>query len=222
MCMSTTKKIISAISREKNSNNSQLRKQGKLPANLFGLQQPSQSILLDRKEFSSHVREEGESRLFYVSLEKKEIPVLIDEIQVHPVTEEIVHATLQKVNLKEKVEATISVELINEPEIKDATIILTRQEVDVEALPADLPENILVDASSLANIGDELHWNNTNLDTSKVKLLLEDEDLSQPLAIVQEIKEEVEDVAPVTEGAETPEGEVASEEQPTEPKAENQ
>lgn len=207
--MTKQKTIFSGVARSNSEKLSTARAAGKLPANLFGLKQDSQAILLDNKIFSKHLNQEGDAGLIYVEVEGAEIPVLIDEVQKNPLTSALLHVALKRVNLKEKIVSAVPVEMINVQEIKEATIILTTQEVEVEAYPADLPEAIIVDASTLTEVGQEVGWDDiTSFDRSKVKLMLSEEELVQPVALVQEVKEEVVEEVPA-------EGEAVEGETPT-------
>lgn len=190
--MTKQKKIFTSEIRNKQTSNSSLRLEKKLPANVYGLKQPSQTITLDSTLFAKHLLSEGDSGLIYVEVGGVEVPVLIDETQRHPVTGELLHVTLQRVNLKEKIVAAVPLEMINENEIKEAIVLLTRQEVEVEALPSDLPDQITVDASSLTEVGAELHWDAVDFDRQKVKIMLSEEEMQQPLVLVQAVQEEKE------------------------------
>lgn len=199
---------------------SKMRKSGQIPANIFGEGSPSLAVSMSKSSAIKFLNTAGESGLVYLSLEsqKKEIPVLIEEIQHNGLTGDPLHISFKRVNLKEKVQAEVPVEIIGEVNIPDANIILTQDTLEVEALPADLPEKITVDISGLTEVGQSLHLADAQYDREKVMVILTEEELEAPLVIVQEVKEEVE-VAPeeTTEG-ETPvadtaqsEGETAAE-----------
>jgi large subunit ribosomal protein L25 len=81
------------------------------------------------------------------------IPVMVKDQQIHPVRSEVMHIDLIQVNLREKVHAPVSVELVNgdeAPGVKGGGVLeqVTR-ELNVEALPTDIPENITIDVSHL-------------------------------------------------------------------------
>jgi len=138
-----------------------IRKQGILPANLFGKQVDSTSIQFNLKDFDRVYKEAGETSVVYVSVdgENKERPVLISNIHMNPVTDAKLHVDLHQVNLKEKVIANVPVEITGESEhIKLGTAVLNTliNEIEVEALPTDIPENITFDISALKEIGDSL------------------------------------------------------------------
>lgn len=81
------------------------------------------------------------------------IPVMVKEQQLHPVRSDVMHVDLIQVNLREKVHAPVIVELVgadDAPGVKGGGVLeqVTR-ELNVEALPTDIPENITVDVSHL-------------------------------------------------------------------------
>lgn len=201
--MTKAKSIFLSHARKTTESTASLRQNKQLPANLYGLQRPSQAITLDMSVFGKHLDTDGDSGLIYIDVDGVEEPVLIEETQRHPVTGSLLHVSLQRVNLKEKIVAAVPLEMVNENEIKEAIVLLTRQEVEVEALPTDLPDKIVIDASGLLAVGDELHWEAVNFNRDAVKIMLSEEELAQPIVLVQLVEEEKEpEVVEETEGVE--------------------
>ena len=135
-----------------------LRREGILPANIYGKKEKSLSVQLEAKSFLPVFKEVGETGLIELKVadEKEARPVLIHNVQFHPVDEIPLHVDFYQVDLKEKVTTKVPVELIGEsPAVKDKIGILIQplSEVEVEALPADLPEKIEVDISVLDEVG---------------------------------------------------------------------
>lgn len=212
----TQKNIIHVQERiEMGKKASKLRKSGQTLANVFGEGEPSLAVSISKSHLLRFLKTVGESTLIYLSLEdkKKEIPVLIEEIQHNSLTGEPIHISFKRVNLKEKVQAEVPVEMIGEVVIPGANVFLIKDMLEVEALPADLPENITLDISGLTEVGQSLHLSDAKYDRDKVTVILTEEELEEPLVIVQEVKEEVEEapVEEVVEGAtpteESPAGE---------------
>lgn len=192
-----------------------LRQQGFLPANVFGKSLKSVSLQIRSADFSKLYKEVGESTLVYLAVEgeKDSRPVMIHDAAVHPVTGQILHVDFHQVDLKEKTTAHVAVKLVGEaPAEKEKQGILVQQlhELEIEALPADMPEAIEVDISSLATVDAAIHAKDLKLSS---QLTLK----TDPEAIVVKIeplaKEEPKEV-PVTPVV--PEGEVAPETAPTE------
>lgn len=189
----------------------QLHQQGFIPGNVFGLNEESESIELEKSIFKKLLAEQGDTTLLYLQVgTDKQIPTLIGEIQYNPITDEPIHVAFKRVNLKVKVTAEIPVETVGEFEVADATVVLTRNMLEIEALPADLPELFEIDISGLTEVGQTLHLSDIKFDREKITVLLSEEELEAPIVIVQKVEEEVEETpAETTEGAEAPAGEEA-------------
>lgn len=191
-----------------------LRREGKVPANVFGKKVKSASVSLDAVSFGKLFRKVGETTLIdlVVAGEKEARPVLVTDVQRDPVTDHIIHVDFHQVDLTEKVTADIPVRIIGEAlAVKDkgAVLVTVLSSIPVEALPADLPDHFDADISGLIEFGNSVHVKDLTVDRTKVKLMVEDE---ETVATVQEPKVEVEEApaAPVTaEGAPAAEGETA-------------
>src|SRR3989344_8428928 len=135
-----------------------LRREGILPANVYGKDIKSQSLQLPLSEFQKVYDEAGETGVVDLTYGKQTIPVLIHNLHTD-YRDTPLHADFFKVNLKEKVTATVPIEIIGEPKAITDQIGLLMEitgEVEVEALPTDLPEKIEVQVESLANIDDQI------------------------------------------------------------------
>lgn len=177
-----------------------------LKGNVFGQGKDSQAILLSSKAFEALISEEGDSGFFYVEGDDvKRTPVMISEIQTDSLTGAPIHVALQRINMKQKVTSEIAVELEGELEVKEATALLVRNYIEVEALPDDLPDTFVIDISKFEAVGDAVYIKDLGLDTAKVTVLLSEEEMEDPIVIVKEVKEEVEEEVPA-------EGEEATEE----------
>lgn len=136
-----------------------LRKEGILPANIYGKEMESLAVQLPYKEFEAVYKEAGETGLVDVQVEGKTRPVLIHNVQIDRMTRLPLHADFFQVNLKEKVKTMVPLVIMGEPKAVTEQIGLLMQpisEVEVEALPADLPEKIEVNVENLANIDDQI------------------------------------------------------------------
>jgi len=132
-----------------------LRRQGQLPANIYGKKVVSNAVQVATKDFTTIVSKSGEAGLLELTLNDQKIPALIHNIQYHPVTGLPLHVDFFQVDLKEKVTSRIPLVLIGESRaVKDKIGVLLSilTEVEVSALPADLPEKIEVDISNLTAV----------------------------------------------------------------------
>lgn len=135
-----------------------LRRDGILPANIYGKNIKSTSIQVPLKDFEPVYKEAGETGLVDIDLEGKITPVLIHNVKTN-FHGNVLHADFFQVNLKEKVKAMVPIEVMGEPKaVTDKIGILMNilSEVEVEALPEGLPENIPVNVEHLANIDEQV------------------------------------------------------------------
>ena len=136
-----------------------LRREGKLPATIYGKKIKSASISVSADAFHKVYEEAGETGLVQLSVGGEARPVLIHSVQVDPVSYTPLHIEFHQVDLKEKVHAKVSIELTGDsPAVaqKLGVLLSVLRDVEVEALPMDLPEKILVDISKLAEVNQEL------------------------------------------------------------------
>ena len=188
----------------------QLRVQKIIPGNVYVAGGESVALQFSEKEFDNLYEEVGDTGLVYLKINdsKEDRPTLIDEVQVDPVTGKVLHVTFKEVDLKEKIEAEVQIELIGEFDVKEAVIVQVKNSIIVEALPADLPEKFEVNIEGLTEIGQSITLADLDFDKSKISLVEveNDEDWENPVVLIQEQREEeVEEV--VEEVVEEGEGE---------------
>ena len=168
-----------------------LRKSGYLPAVLYGKNQEAISLQIPVKDFKKAFDLAGESTLIFINVEGKSYPTIIHDVAKDAVSDAVLHADFYKVNLDEKIKAKIAVVFQGESSaVKDFGGIFVRNinELEIEAFPQDLPHEIVVDVSSLKNIGDQILVKDLKLD-SKLKVMAE---LEEIVATAQEPMSEAE------------------------------
>lgn len=137
-----------------------LRRQGKLPAVIYGHHLSPLPISLELREASRILPTITSSQLITIRLGKDSHTVLVREKQRHPVQGTILHVDFLAVSMSEKLKANVQIELDGEaPAVKDfgAVLVSGIEEIEVECLPKDLPEKLTVGLSKLVNIGDAIH-----------------------------------------------------------------
>jgi large subunit ribosomal protein L25 len=180
-----------------------LRNQGLIPGNIFGKNFDSQAIQVNKNDFATIYNAGGETSVVAISLGDKTIPVLINNLHLHPITNKVMHIDFRFVDLKQKITANIPLEVAGEsPAVKDGGVLVqTLDEVEVEALPTDLPEKIVIDISKLEKIGDSMTLADITIDPKVVI----NHDLTSKIILIQEPKVEVEpEVVPAAEEAAAP------------------
>ncbi|MCC6711169.1 MAG: 50S ribosomal protein L25 [Candidatus Pacebacteria bacterium] len=188
-----------AVKERETARPNQLRRKGLIPANVYG-DGKSKAVQVGYQEFIKLYDEAGENSLIYLSIEgeNKPRPVLIAETQLDPLTGKIIHVAFQQVSLKEKISAEIPVEVTGEFKVAGGVLVVVKNTVEVEALPTDFPESFVFSAEQLTEIGQTITYKDLVIDKTKVTLVLGEEGEDEPLIIVQEQKEEVEET-PVDE-----------------------
>jgi large subunit ribosomal protein L25 len=130
-----------------------LRREGFVPGIVYGGGKPDcQMFKVGSRELRAALH--GGSAVIDLKIAGgKAMPVIVKDTQNHPVRGEVLHLDLLEVNLNETIQAPVSVELVggeDAPGAKEGGVIeqVTR-ELNIEALPTDIPENITVDVSQL-------------------------------------------------------------------------
>lgn len=199
-----------------------LRKAGKIPGHVYGNTKEVEHVEISAADFARVFKEAGETGLVNLKIgEDRTRPVLIKEIDINPVTREILHVGFYQVNLKEKVTVPVPIVLLGEgPEsvkLGQTVVLQTLSEVNVEALPGDLIENIEVNIEPLKEVGDAITVADLSYDRSTITVLAEPEEVVVKLddAVTDEMKalmeEQAAEQAAAQEAAETAEGEEAGE-----------
>lgn len=136
-----------------------LRNSGYIPAVLYGKGQEALNLQVPVKDFNKVLKEAGESTLVYVHVGQDTYPTIIHDVSKDPVKDHIIHADFYKVSLTEKIKTKVPVVFVGDsPAVKDLAGIFVRNvnELEVEALPQNLPHEITVDISYLKNFGDQV------------------------------------------------------------------
>jgi large subunit ribosomal protein L25 len=155
-----------------------LRKEGFIPAHVFGHKIKTTHVQVKANEFSKVFEKVGETGIVDLAVNGEKKPVLIRNLQVHPVTDEPLHIDFYQVSLTEKVKVNMPVEIVGEsPAVaKKIGLLLTPvSEIEIEALPTDIPEKIEIDVAKLENVGDEIKVKDLNIDRAKVEILTDPE-----------------------------------------------
>ncbi|MDT8862646.1 50S ribosomal protein L25/general stress protein Ctc [Alkalihalobacillus sp. MEB130] len=135
-----------------------IRKEGYVPAILYGNKIDSQPVAVESVDFLKTVREVGKNGLFSLDVTgKKKHQVMIHDLQIDPLKNEYTHIDFFEVDMTSEIDANVPVRLNGEsPGEKEGGMVThLMYELTVRCLPADIPEEISVDVSNL-NIGDSI------------------------------------------------------------------
>lgn len=153
--------VLDATSREiRGKQVNAARREGKLPAVIYGktLEKPI-PIFLDAHLAGMTLQKVGQTTLIDIKIDGKTLPTLVREKQRDVIYGRLLHVDFLAVSMTETLRANVQIELVGDsPAVKDFGAILVTgfEEVEIESLPGDLPEKLVLDVSSLKNIGDSL------------------------------------------------------------------
>lgn len=152
------------------------RKQGLLPAVIYGHKIAAQNLWVDVRDFSKVYKRAGESTIIELDIDdKNKVNVLIHDTQRDPLTNNPAHVDFFQVNMDEKIETEVPLEFVGEaPAVKELSGMLIKNidNISVSCLPADLPAKIVVDISVLKTFDDHITIKDLEI-SAKVKVLSE-------------------------------------------------
>jgi len=187
-----------------------LRREGKVPAILYGPETENVSLSLEKKDIFQILRSEsGENTIFKVSFDSQVQDVMIKDLQKDPTSDELLHVDLILIAMDKEIRVEVPVVLVGEAvgvKSEGGFVDFVLRELEIECLPKDIPEHIDVDLSGL-----HLHQ------SIKVDELTPPEGvtfISEPDSVIAMIQAQAKEEEAVEEGIEE-EGEVITgEEEP--------
>lgn len=186
---------LTVTKRDSAKNTNTLRREGVLPAVVYGRSQESTPIAVDRKTFEKLFRAAGESTVITLNGLGNAQDVLIHEVDLDPVTGEAMHADFYAIQKGQKVTVSVPLEFDGvSPAVKDLGGILTKvmHELEITVEPKDLPQHISVDISMLKTLDDQVKVSDLKLPVS-VEVSV---DMDEVVAMISVAKEEIEEAAP--------------------------
>lgn len=194
-----------------------LRKSGQIPSTIYGHQFEPISIQFNTQELNKTFEQVGESSLVEIIVGENNYPIIFKNPQFHPISSDLIHIDCYKVNLKEKITTTVPIELIGESlAVKNGnTLMQILNEIEIEALPTDLPEKIEIEISSLTEVDDKIIVSQLNINREKIEIK---NDPEQAVIIIEAPRVEEEPV-PEAEAEVSPEDVPATAQKTEEEKA---
>lgn len=187
-----------------------LRREGKMPAVLYGPKTETILLSVDIKEFETIIKKSsvGQALLNLVIKNGKEItkPVMIKELQTHPVSRNFLHVDFYEIDMQRKIRAMVPVTTtgISAGVELGGLFQIVRREIEVLCLPNDIPETFEIDITDL-NIGDSVHVEDIPLGDN-VEILSDVNftvvTILVPKVVEEEVEEEEEEEVEGEEGAE--------------------
>ncbi|MFA6082128.1 MAG: 50S ribosomal protein L25 [Patescibacteria group bacterium] len=138
-----------------------IRRDGLIPLVMYGKGLPTHHLQSNAKLFSKLFKESGTSSLVDIAIEDaKPIKALIKSVSLDPVSNEILHADLLQVNMKEKIRTEIPIEFVGDSSVvteQDGKLVFNLDALEIECLPDDLVPNFEVNVSSLTEFDQAIH-----------------------------------------------------------------
>lgn len=136
-----------------------LRRDGLVPGVVYGpVVDETVSVSVNNRVFSKFFMQHGHSTIFTLKWDGGSQPVLIREVQHDPVRQDILHVDFFAPNMNVLLRQSVPLTLHNHVEVEAGGVMQTiLTEIEVEALPSDLPHEIAADISGLVSVGDSIH-----------------------------------------------------------------
>lgn len=170
-----------------------LRQKGLIPAELYGHDAKNVHLAISLKDFTKVFEEAGTSAIVSLLVDKEKYPVLIYDYQRDYLTGDFIHVDFYKVRMDEKIQAKIPLEFVGEaPAVKEKGGILnkTMLEIEVEALPANLPPQLMVDLTQLTELDQSIYVKNLKVPEG-VEVLVDPETVIATITREEEEEKEV-------------------------------
>ncbi|MFN4181484.1 MAG: 50S ribosomal protein L25 [Candidatus Paceibacteria bacterium] len=183
---------IIAKTRESKADLEALRGAGDIPAVYYGAGVETTSISIPKNAFQKVWREAGESTPVELVVDGKKVNVLIHDVALHAVSNEPTHVDFKVVDMNKKVTVSVPLEFVGvAPAVKNGlgSLVKVMYEIEIEALPKDLPHSISVDISSLVDLESQLSVADLAL-PSGVTAVTKGSEIVTSIAAQQEEKED--------------------------------
>lgn len=166
---------LAAVTRDTAVKRPELMAENNVPAVVYGAGIESTALTLDASDILRTYRKTGTSNLIDLSIDgKKAVKVLIKELSIHPVRHQIDHVDLFAVDMKKAVDVRVPFKFVGvSPAVKSygAVLAVSHESILLRCLPADIPAEIEVDISGLAEIQDSLSVSDLELDEKKIRIM---------------------------------------------------
>ncbi|MGA7677475.1 MAG: 50S ribosomal protein L25 [Dehalococcoidia bacterium] len=186
-----------------------LRRQGIVPANIYGHGIDSTAINVDAKSLKHLLAHVGKTDLISLKVgdSKNPLRVLVRKVQKNPLTDDLLHVDFYQVRMDEKIKADVPIVFVGEApvlkKVKNSSILHLIDSLHIEALPDDLPHSLEIDVSSLEELDSTIHVKDIHFGDG-ITLLSDPEQMA--VKVIEARKEEIPVEVPVAEEVEVAEG----------------
>lgn len=180
----------------KKSATKEARNKGQLPAVLYGKGKETKAISLDSIELVKTIRDEGRNAIISLKIEgESPVDVMLHDYQMDPIKDELLHADFYIVDMSEKMDVEVSLNLEGEAEgARDGGVLQQPlYELQVRAKPREIPDEISVDISEL-KIGDSITV--ADLETADNYEILDDPETTIATVLAPDTMDDIEEETP--------------------------
>lgn len=184
--------VLQTQKRSKADNVVHMRNNGIIPGIVYGALIENTPIQLNRKDFEKIYKEAGESTIIDLDIENKKIPALIHDMYCDPVKGTILHVDFLSVDTNKETTLSIPIEFIGiAPAVKNGlgNLVKVLHEIEIKALPKDIPHAISVDLATLENLESQITAGDISL-PGGVKLVTKSSEIIVAIASQKEEKED--------------------------------
>lgn len=183
--------ITLAATKRTNETAAAVRAQDNIPAVYYGAGKDSVSISISLRDFTKVWKEAGETAAVTLDVDGEKVTTLIHDMQIDPLSNVPTHVDFLIIDMKKEIEVAVPIEFTGLAEAEKAglgTLVKVLHEVEVRALPANMPHELIVDVTSLATLDMQIHVKDIVL-PANVTLITDSEEV---VALVAAFKEEKE------------------------------
>ncbi|SDB28039.1 LSU ribosomal protein L25P [Pseudidiomarina indica] len=175
-----------------------LRRADKVPAILYGAGEEAISLTLDHNKVNNMSEHEGfYSQIVTLVIDGKKHQTILKDVQRHPFKPKLAHLDFQRVVKGQKLQTLVPVHLVNEEsavgvKLEGGILMHHITDVEVECMPQDIPEAIVVDVANL-KVGETVHLSDLVIpETIELLDLMKGEDFNHPVVSISAPRVEVE------------------------------
>lgn len=184
--------MITLEAKQRSGSPAALREQEMIPAVYYGAGKDAVSIAVPAKEFIKVYKEAGENTAVILTIGGEKISTIIHDIQRHPVSGDVMHIDFMIIDMKKEIEVAIPLEFTGVSEAEKGglgTVVKSIHEVEVRALPNDLPHSFEIDITGLATLEDQIHVKDIKLPKGVTMITDGEEVVASVAHFVEEVEE---------------------------------
>lgn len=177
-----------SVSPRGDKTNDDLRAAGVVPGVFYGPKEAATQIAVNALELQKIWKEAGETTIVRIAGMGDEKDALFKDVQFHPVSGQMLHVDFYVLEKGKKIEISVPLhfEGVSPAEKAGHVVVKALHEMEIEVAPAELPHHLLVDVSTLVNVGDHILAKDVKLPPSAELKIDADEIVASVTEVVEE------------------------------------